>query len=411
MFIAFTFFAASIALWGDGNDVYSSVSELFGIDKNAGQNSFLTLLIPSGGKYEGMASAHTAVVLDGSYLEANPAGGSFLPKTTLSLAHVDWIADSGLETITFAFRPEKAEDLGLGFSGKFLHVPFTGYNEWGSQYNNGGSSAVGWYTEFIATAAISYNFFRNFYFGGLSVGAAMKAGYRGVSSTLATGQNALSLMGDFGLMTQFNFLKLYAARDMNWSVGATVKNLGSEFIDDPDPLPTYASFGISYKPMRPLTIAFDVNYPFNLNGEEAEKMSYAAGLNAEIAEFVSAHTGFLIKTGKPRFTIGADFRLKNMTLATNYTLDLTTRMEIFDRMSVLVKLDLDTVRQLIIKDDVQSLYLEGLDAYAMGDLTEAVRYWENCLSLDPTFKPAREMLETVGKTMNLESELRETLID
>jgi len=399
------------ALWADGNDAYASASEWFGLDPNAGRNSFLTLLIPSGGKYEGMATAHTAVALDGGYLESNPAAGSFLPATVLSFSHVDWIADSALETVTFAYRPDDMEDLGLGFSTKFLHVPFTGYNAWGAQYDNNGSSAVGWYTELIATAAVSYNFFRNFYYGGLSVGAAVKAGYRGVSASLEPGQSAVSLMGDIGVMTRFNFLKPYASRDMNFAVGATLKNLGAEFIEDPDPLPTYASFGLAYKPMRPLTVAVDFNLPFNLNGEDAERFSIAAGLNADVAEFVSAHTGFLIKTGKPRFTLGADVRLKNMTLATNYTLDLATRLEMFDRMSVSVKVDLDTVRQLIVRDKVQELYLQGLDAYARGELDEAIRLWNECLSEDGTFTPAREMLETAKEALEYKQELRGSLVD
>ena len=396
-------------LWGDGNDAYATASDWFGLDPNAGQNSFLTLIIPGGGKYEGMATAHTAMALDGGYLESNPAGGSFLPNTILSFSHVDWIADSALETITFAYRPEKNEDFGIGFNTKFLHVPFTGYNDWGAQYNRYGSSAVGWYTELIATAAVSYKFLRSFYFGGVSVGASIKAGYRGVSASLEPGQSALSLMGDVGVMTRFNFLKTYAGRDMNWGVGATVKNLGAEFINDPDPLPTYASIGFSYKPMRPLTVAFDFNMPFNLNGETAEKFSFAAGVNADIAEFVSAHSGVLIKTGKPRFTIGADVNLKNFTIQTNYTLDLASRLELFDRMSIAIKVDMDTVKQLIIKDDVQELYLEGLDAYANGKLSVAIGYFDNCLSLDPTFTPAREMLLTAQESLLLEEELRQTL--
>ena len=401
----------AVVLWGDGNDAYATSSDWFGLDPDAGKNSFLTLLIPSGGKYEGMATAHTAMALDEGYMESNPAGGSFLPKTLLSFSHVDWIADSALETVSFAYRPEKNEDFGLGFNTKFLHVPFTGYNEWGSQYSRYGSAAAGWYTELVATAAVSYNFFRSFYFGGVSVGASLKAGYRGVSASLEPGQNAASLMGDFGIMTRFNFLKAYAARDMNWGIGATIKNLGAEFIDNPDPLPTYASFGMSYKPIRPLTVALDFNYPFNLNGETAEKFSIAAGLNAEIASFISAHTGVLVKTGKPRFTIGADISLKNFTLQTNYTLDLASRMELFDRMSIAIKVDMDTVKQLLVKDDVQELYLAGLDAYSNGNIAVAIGYFENALSMDPTFKPAREMLATAKESMTLEEELRQTIND
>ncbi len=396
----------STLVWAEGNDAYASASDWFGVDPNAGQNSFLILTIPSGGKFEGMATAHTAVALDWGYMEANPAAGSFIPRTMLSFSHVDWIADSALETAAFTFRPEKNEDIGLGFALKFLHVPFTGYNDWGSQYSTGASSAAGWYTELIATSSFSYNFGRKFNFGGVSVGSSLKVGYRGVSAALEPGQSAVSLMGDIGVMTRFNVLKHFASREMNFGVGLTIKNLGAEFIDNADPLPTFASLGISYMPIRPITLALDFNYPFNLNGEVAEKFSFAFGLNAEIAEFLSAHTGILIKTGKPRFTIGADVALRNLTVVANYTLDLTTRLEMFDRMSVAIKVDMDTVKQLIQRDDVQSYYLDGLGAYADGDLVEAIKYWEDCLKIDPTFTPAGEMIKTARETLRIKEELR-----
>ena len=401
----------AVTSWAEGNDAYASVSDWFGVDPNAGQNSFLTLTIPSGGKFEGMATAHTAVALDWSYMEANPAAGSFLPRTMLSFSHVDWIADSALETAAFTYRPEKNENIGLGYGLKFLHVPFTGYNDWGAQYSNGSASAAGWYTEAIATASFSYTFLRSFYFGGLSVGSSLKAGYRGVSAALAPGQNAMSLMGDIGVMSRFNFLKTYASRDPNFTIGLTVKNLGAEFISDPDPLPTYGSLGFSYRPIRPILVAMDFNYPFNLNGEAAEKFSFAVGMNADVTSFLSAHTGLLIKTGKPRFTIGADIGLKNMTLAANYTLDLTTRLEMFDRMSVAIKVDLDTVRQLILRDDAQSYYLEGLESYSIGLLEEAIESWEKALVVDPTFTPARQMLETAREALRLDDELRASLVE
>ena len=408
VFVLGSLFFAAI-LWG--NDSYSKTSALFGLDPNAGTNSFLTLLIPGGGKYEGMATAHTAVALDGGYMEANPAAGSYIPRTMISLAHVDWISNSALENLTFTFRPESLEDMGIGFNLKYLHVPFAAYNEWGSQYERYGGTASGWYSELIATSSISYNFLRSFYFGGLSIGASLKAGYRGVSAALEPGQNAISLMGDVGLMTQFNFLKPYAAREMNFSIGASIKNLGAEFIKNPDPLPTHASFGLAYKPLRPLTIAVDFNVPFNLDGSPAQGVSVATGLNADITSFLSAHTGVLIKTGKPRFTIGTDVVLKKMTISANYTLDLASQLELFDRMSVSIKIDLDTVRQLLIKDDVQALYLEGLEFYASGKVVEAITTFENCLALDPSYKPAREMLQTAQETLLHGETLRDALIE
>ena len=406
--IALCLTASAAHLWSEG---YSDASSMLGIDPNAGRNSFLTLLIPGGGKYEGMATAHTAAAFDSGYLEANPAAGSFVPQRTLMFSHVDWIADSSLESISYTFRPEALEELGVGFGGKFLHVPFTGYNAWGAQYASGGSSAAGWYTEFIGSAAVSCNFLRSFYFGGISVGAALKAGYRGISAALAPKQNALSLMGDVGVMTRFNFLKLFPSREMNFSVGIMLKNMGAEFIDSPDPLPSYASLGIAYRPFSPLTLAFDVNMPFNLDGTPAEALGFAAGANIEVADFLAFHTGVLIKTGKPRFAVGADVELKHFTLTANYTLDLTTRLELFDRMSVSVKLNLDSLRRLVVEDDARALYLDGLESYSAGDIAEAIRLWESALKLDPSFKPAAEMLDTAKEMLEIEEELQDALIN
>ena len=55
--------------------------------------------------------------------------------------------------------------------------------------------------------------------------------------------------------------------------------------------------------------------------------------------------------------------------------------------------------------------LEGLDAYAQGKLSVAIGFFENCISLDPTYTPAREMLLTAQESLLLEEELRQTFIN
>jgi hypothetical protein len=387
----------------DLSDVYLSVVNIFGIDPNAGQNSFLVLVIPSGGLYEGMGTAFTAVTLNSGFMEANPAASAFLKETEFSFMHNNWIGDSSIETILFGVR---RGNLGFGGGIKFLHLPFTGYNEWGGHLeNDNGVFATGFYTETVAVLNCSYSFFRNYYFNGLALGGNFKIGYRGVSEALASGQSALSLMGDIGLLTQFNFLKFYASRDKNFNIGVNARNLGAEFIDNPDPLPSYFSAGISWSPIRPLTLAFDVNLPFNLNGEPSEMISYAAGMNVNLTSFLSLQTGFLIKTGKPRFSLGSSLALKNITLIVNYTLDMTTQFDLFDRMSLTLNISLGDLGRALARDTVQQLYLEGLELYAKGDLPGAIAVWGECLDMDPAFTPAQEMIETASKTLNLEQEM------
>ena len=120
-----------LSSWALGEDIYAGWTDLLGsfADTNTGLRSFPTLLIPMGGLAEGMGTAYTAVSRDAGYIEYNPAGSSLLPTSELALYHHSWIADSNIEGVVYTIR---FDDLGIGFGGKFLYVPFTAYNDWGA---------------------------------------------------------------------------------------------------------------------------------------------------------------------------------------------------------------------------------------------------------------------------------------
>ncbi|MDC7221899.1 MAG: UPF0164 family protein [Spirochaetales bacterium] len=392
------FFLCLVGAYADWEDTYSDLISIAGLDSNSGQNSFLTLLIPSGGKYQSMGTAYTAVALDAGYLESNPAASSHLQNTELTFYHNDWIDDSNLESLAYT---QRKGNIGWGIGAKFLWVPFEETNSWGETTDSGA------YTETIMTFNGSYNLMGDYYYTGLSLGVNAKAAYRGISESLAEDQNALALMGDVGLLTQFNLLKFYPSRQKNCGFGLAVKNLGKEFITDPDPLPSRATAGLSYSPIKPLMLAFDATYPFNLNGEEAESMSYAMGMDVSMTDFLSMQGGFLLKLGKPRITMGSDLDLEKFSIGVNYTLDLTTQFEPVDRITLSFSLNLGDFGRTTIRDKVQELYLTGLGAYSQGNYTQAIIYWEECLELDETFTPALEMIETTQKSLELEAKMRE----
>ena len=116
--ICLTIMTVSLLLpaWSDSADFYFRLSEAFSAyeDPNTGLTIFPTLLIPMGGKYEGMGTAYTAVAVDSGFLEANPSGSATLEQTELSLLHHSWIADSILEGVFYTMRDN---DLGIGFGG------------------------------------------------------------------------------------------------------------------------------------------------------------------------------------------------------------------------------------------------------------------------------------------------------
>ncbi len=382
----------------DWPDTYGSIGDLFRFyeDPNTGLTAFPVLNVPMGGRYEGMGTAFTAVASDVGFIEANPAGSALLPYTELALLHNNWIETSNVESVVYATR---FGDLGVAASAKFLYVPFTGYTPWGDR------ESTGYYSESVATANISYNFLRSYGYSGLSVGMNLKGAYRHIPSDIAEGQSAASAMVDFGVLTRFNFLKFYPSRDRNFSVGATVKNVGLEAMGDP--LPTALALGIAYRPWKMLLWSFDTTVPVSFRPDEvpAELPSFATGVSLSFTPFFDVHSGFLLRGGNPRFTLGGSVDLDPFTLTSNYTLDMTTQFSRIDRLSMEAKLNLgdggraETVRQ------VDGFYLQSLEAYAAGRLEEAASFARLALALDPTFTPALETARLAERTLELQDQM------
>lgn len=401
-----TLFISVLPLFSvDLSDFYSALSSLgsdsFFSDENTGLTAFPTLMIPSGGLYEGMGTAYTAVSSDISFMESNPAGSAVLPYTELALNHNNWIADSNMEGVVYTTR---FNNLGVGIGGKFLYVPFTGYNRWGEELSSS------YYSETVATMNVSYNFFSSYYFYGLSVGANIKAAYRNIPAVVyqnhvVENQSVFTLMADAGFLTRFNFAKFYASRDRNFSLGGVIKNIGLDAMGEP--LPSVATAGIAYSAIRPLLISFDFNYPFSLSlpQEQWEKWNIATGMNLNLTDFYSLHSGFSYRGSNPRFTIGAQLILDKITFNTNYTLDMTTQLTSPDRFTIQMKLNLGDRGRFSQASKVDSYYLAGLEEYAKGNLNKAISYWNAALNIDPTFQPARETLLVAQKALNLQKEM------
>ena len=390
MFISFTVNGLDIS------EVYSEAEELSDIfaDPNTGLTVFPTLLVPTGGKYEGMGTAYTAVALDSGYLEANPSASAVLDYSELSFLHNNWIADSNLEGVVYTMR---FDDLGIGFGGKFLYVPFTSYSDFGERLG------AGYYSETVATANISYNFFSSYYFYGLAVGANIKVAYRNVPATTIPDQSALAGIVDIGALTRLNFLKFFSSRSKNFSVGVVLKNLGP--LVQQEPLPTVLTVGLAYSPVRPLIIAYDLNIPIGY-GQGAEQINMAGGLDVTVTDFFSIQSGFNYRGANPRFTLGGTVNLKKVSFVANYTLDLSSQVGNLDRFSVEAKINLGDDGRMALRNKVDEYYLEGVEEFANGNLNRAITAFEKALELDPGFTPARDYLSEVERQLENRERLK-----
>ncbi|MCL2759130.1 MAG: UPF0164 family protein [Treponema sp.] len=368
------------------------LNDIYGIDDNAGLTAFPILNIPMGGRSEGMAGAFSAIADDVSFLEFNPAGSSMLQRSELAFFHNNWIADTKIEGIAYATR---FGDLGVAAGLKWLYTPFTEYNYYGERVSGG------YYSEGAAILNASYNFFSGYYFSGLSLGMSLKGAFRMMPDYTdeldkkidgsGMSQSAAMAMADIGLLTRFNFLKTYASREKNASAALVIRNLGPPALEEP--LPTVVNAAVSYKPIRPLTLAFDFNLPLNLMDISLSELPYAAlGISANVTNFLSMRAGVMYKAGGSRVTVGSAIIMDKISFDVNYSLDLLTQLQPLNRISLAVRLDLGDSGRAQLSEEVDELYLLGLEAYSMGNLTDARICWEEAIRLNPKYEPARESL-------------------
>lgn len=424
----------------DTEELYSQIYDLFvdtsETNDNSGLNSFLTLYIPPGGKYEGMGTAFTGISNDIGFFNANPSVSSRLNLSEISFFHNSFIEDVDMETIAFTGR---SGDIGFGFQGKWLHIGFTGVNEWAER------DSKGIYSEFILKNNISMNILRGFDFSGISLGLNLNVAYRSVpdvyDSIDVQDQSALAAFFDFGILTEFNLFKFYTSRQRNFSVGFSLLNLGREFIDGPDPLPSTANIGFAYSPISPLVFSYDLVYQFNLhdspsldsNGNfndfkfslsEGEGFHHAFGFDLQVLDIASLHGGFLFKADSPRLTLGTEINFQKnpgeevsvekdirdskneYIIAINYSLDLLPETPL-NRYSIELKLNFGDYQRLETREKIQELYVKGLQQYSEGNIEDAMNIWSKCIELDNKFDPAIRMKELAEQSLKLQKKIKE----
>jgi hypothetical protein len=388
------------------SDFYGSLQDFFldiyGADRNAGLTAFPLLNVPMGGRSEGMAGAFSAVSDDISFIEWNPAGSSMLSNTELAFFHNNWIADSKIESAVFATRFSL---LGIAASGKWMYTPFTEYGEWGDRLSKG------YYSEMAGTVNISYNFFHGYYFPGISAGVNLKGVCRSMpdfAEYSGASQSAAALVWDLGLLTRINLFKFYDSRDKNMSFALVMKNAGPVVEDEA--MPTVAVAGIAYRPLRPFLVSFDFSYPLNLNDLSlSEKPFFALGFSFTVTPFLSMRSGFLLRSGGPRWTLGSSIKLGVTAVEINYSLDLATQLQPLSRVTIGVRLDLgDGGREQSAKL-VDKYYLSGLDAYSRGDDDKALESFNEALKIDPNFDPAIEGVSAIKSHRDISNRLNDMI--
>ena len=392
------------------NDYFGSFDSF--IDENEGLTSFRSLNVPFGGRAESLGGAFTALANDISFFEYNPAASSLLENTELAVFHNSWIADTSIDTIAFSIRNNT---FGFGAFAKCLYLPFTEYNIFGQKMTSG------YYSESVLGLNFSNNFFAGYNFRGLAFGGTIKVAYRSMpdytddySGNIIEGsglnQSAFALLGDFGLRTSFNFGKFFISRKPNFHIGLSLMNVGialeNEGLDLG--LPTKINAGIAWTFAKPATINLEMIKPLNLsNISKSEKIAFGGGFSFAFTNSFTFQTGFLLKGGNPKISLGAEFPVKILFLNINYTFDLTSSLSPINRFSLSAKLNLGDRGRQDTQDKIDELYVKGLQLYAEGYITEAIATWEEILVYNKNFDPAIYALKTAKETLELQIKIRE----
>ncbi len=330
------------------------------------------------------------------FFESNPAASALLNKTEIAFFHRNLISDVNLDSLFFT---QRLGQFGYGFGAKFLHFEFTALDNLGGQI----ASATPAEVLFIANA--SYNFFRNYNFAGISLGIHVKFVHRSVPPELyshvlspeVSNQSISGIMGDIGLLSRFNFLKPYPSREKNFSLGLSALNVGPA-VKNTSP-PTDLRLGFSWKPLAFMTISSDINVLINLvDVEQSEGFGFSSGLHLNFVDFFAIRSGFELRGGNPRISIGANIDLEPVNFFITYILDLGTSFSSFDNFSVGAALNFGDEGRSLITEEVDRLYIDALLAFSERNYQKAIalcrRIVDPQTGLDPAFTPAQEMLQT-----------------
>jgi len=405
------FFSISFPAFSSG---YSSVSKAFNVFTNLheGEVGFRSLLIHPGGRIAALNGAFTALANDVTFFETNPAGSATLRQTELAFFHNAWIADSHLDTISYSMR---SGNLGYGASLRCFYIPFTEYDSYGEKVSSG------YYSETFTSFNIAYNFFNGYKFKGLSLGSTLKFGvvsfppFRGQTtgdnenSLKIRKQNALSQMSfavllDVGMQFRGNFHKNFDSKEPNVFFGLAIKNLGPPIKGDV--APASFSLGFAYQPFKIFTFSIDLSCPMNIiNIRNSGKPFASLGLMFNITKYFNLLTGFGVRGGNPRFTLGGEVNFSNVQINANYTLDLTSQTTALNHVIVGIKIFLGDRGRSEIEDKLETMYIEGLRLYKEKKYKEAITIWEEVLKINRYFEPAKSGIKSAKNMQTLQTEL------
>lgn len=201
--------------------------------------SFLKINI--GARAVGMGSAFTAVANDVSAIQWNPAGLSLLTGREFSAMHSEWIVDTKLDFLGFAF-PLRTGVVG-GSIIYLSHPEMEGRSETREKVANFDASDL----------AVIFGYSKRVIFSGKEM-ASFGLNVKLIRQQIEL-ESAYGAAFDIGLLSHFSLFHNHNPL----SIGLCIQNIGAQmkFVNEPYDLPLSVTAGLGYN-IGALTIAFDI---------------------------------------------------------------------------------------------------------------------------------------------------------
>ncbi len=273
-----------------------------GIINAAGEKpeEFLGLLIPAKYAAKGNTFAGYTEGVDSCWL--NPAGAEKGDRIQFSIGALKWIADVSLLYGSVFFPMQKGNiNIGAGYLGSSpeVFVSKSG-NEINSQELN--------FKNMFLSAVYGRKFF-NLPFG---------VGLKFISSEIGTDKK-LMVFGDIGVITEFNFLKLYKPHEKNLQAGIVLKNIG--IVNYKNEGFCEIRSGIKYKIFSSRR-AVALNLVSDIWSYSGKTIEYGFGSELIFSRLISISAGYNpFSVNKLCFGSGVNLKLKKFDLNLDYSLN------------------------------------------------------------------------------------------
>lgn len=381
--------------------VVAMAAQTSGKQKGVGRRA---LSLRTGGRYEMLGLAFTALADDASFFEANAAGSAAFPYLLVGGFHFARVNQSHTDTIALVHSIGRT---GYGFSAS-VQYPYLTME---------GKTVGG-----VAIFNVAHRFLSAYRFKGISVGTNVKVGYRDSSaggsgqkkSGSGGGKKHVVVTADIGLQGTWSVAKNFGSHEPNLWVGGTVKNVGLSVEVDASGSgsstgggrtvhATNSSFilACAYQPIRWFLFGTGIEWKYNVQ-EFADKNRFRYGVAFLLlpVQYVAFGSNVFLTGLAPdiRASAGVEFKSTWVRVDLTYTYESDKDEHV---ISCGIAGFFNRDRRKHLEKEVYTSYLRGLRLYDAQHYEEAIAEWRRTLQRAGSFEPAREGIERATKLLQL----------